>query len=265
MANEIDIHISKEQVAELPIVKFEGDITLIDRREDVAEAVAYLRSQPLVGFDTETKPNFRKGMSNTVSLMQVSSEERTFLFRLNKIGLCEELCEFMECKDVLKVGLSLKDDFHMLHQIGAFEQANFVELQDMVKKFRITDASLQKIYAILFGERISKAQRLTNWEAATLTPAQMAYASLDAWACQRIYRLLEQGTWRPEESPYAVPHVEETITPEQAEKRARRKLECQQYRERQAAKAAETPKSETAKPKRTRQRKRPTTPPPSAN
>lgn len=265
MANEIDIHISKEQVAELPTVKFEGDITLIDRREDVAEAVAYLRSQPLVGFDTETKPNFRKGMSNTVSLMQVSSEERSFLFRLNKIGFCDELREFMECEDVLKVGLSLKDDFHMLHQIGSFEQANFVELQDMVKEFRITDASLQKIYAILFGERISKAQRLTNWEAATLTPAQMAYASLDAWACQRIYRLLEHGTWRPEESPYAVPHVEETITPEQAEKRARRKLERQQRKERRAAaRDAEATQGIPAR-KRTRQRKRPTPPPPPAN
>lgn len=280
MDNSIDIHISKEQIAELPTVRFQGDITLVERREDVAGAVEYLRAQRIVGFDTETKPNFRKGMANRVSLMQVSGDERSFLFRLNKIGFCPELKELLECTDVLKVGLSLKDDFHMLRQLGEFAEANFVELQDLVKQFRITDASLQKIYAILFGERISKAQRLTNWEASTLTPAQMAYASLDAWACQRIYRLLEEEGWSPEESPYAVPHVEEVVTPEQAEKRARRKLERQQRKERRAAEAeahnagesGEAPKprkqSRSAKPanskksptSRSRSRKKPSAP-----
>lgn len=199
-----DIAITKQQVAELPTVKFDGAITLVEKPEEVAEAVAYLRSCDVVGFDTETKPSFRKGQTNKVSLIQVSTADRCFLFRLNKTGFTDELREFMECDDVVKVGLSLKDDFHVLHRIAPFEPAGFVELQTMVREYHITDASLQKIYAILFGERISKSQRLTNWEAAQLTPSQMVYASIDAWACLRIYRFLTSGAYRPAESPYKV-------------------------------------------------------------
>ena len=207
---KFDISISKQQGAELPTVKFDGAITLIDRPGDVPEAMDYLRHQPLVGFDTETKPNFRKGMTNKVSLIQVATEDRSFLFRLNKIGFCQEIKEFMECEDVLKVGLSLKDDFHVLHKVSPFTPANFIELQEMVRDYHITDASLQKIYAILFGERISKSQRLTNWEAAQLTTPQMVYASIDAWACQRIYRRLVSGEFVPSQSPYIVKPEETT-------------------------------------------------------
>lgn len=207
--DKFDISITKQQVAELPTVKFEGAITLIERPADVADALAFIRSQQIVGFDTETKPNFRKGMTNKVSLIQVATEERSFLFRLNKLGFLEELKDFLECRDVLKVGLSLKDDFHVLHRVSPFTPANFIELQEMVKQYHIADASLQKIYAILFGAKISKSQRLTNWEAPQLTPQQMVYASIDAWACQRIYRLLTSGGFDPATSPYRLP---DTIT-----------------------------------------------------
>lgn len=200
----IQISITKEQVATLPTVKFDGAITLVEKPEDVAPALRFLREQQIVGFDTETKPNFRKGVTNKVSLIQVATEDRSFLFRLNKLGFTPELKEFMECEDVLKVGLSLKDDFHVLHRISPFTPANFVELQEMVKRYSITDASLQKIYAIIFGGRISKSQRLTNWEAPSLTPSQMVYASIDAWACQRIYRRLVSGEFIPKDSPYVV-------------------------------------------------------------
>ena len=117
---------------------------MIEHPEDVAEAISYLRGHDIVGFDTETKPNFKKGMTNRVSLIQVSTEDRSFLFRLNKMGFTPELREFMECEDVLKVGLSLKDDFHVLHKAGEFEPRNFVDLQNMVKKYHISDSSLQK-------------------------------------------------------------------------------------------------------------------------
>lgn len=200
----LNIAITKQQLAELPTVGFDGAITVIDNTADVADAVRFLRSRQAVGFDTETKPNFRKGMTNKVSLIQVATEDHSYLFRLNKIGFPPELKEFMECDDVIKVGLSLKDDFHVLHRICEFEPANFVELQDLVRRFHISDMSLQKIYGILFGGRISKSQRLTNWEAATLTPSQMCYASIDAWACLRIYKLLKSHSFNPENSPYIV-------------------------------------------------------------
>ena len=205
MANDtIDISISKEEVAMMPTVKFGGAITLIDNPADVAPAIEYLRQADIVGFDTETKPNFRRGVANKVSLIQVSTDDRSFLFRLNKLGFTPEIKDFLECDDVLKVGLSLKDDFHSLRRVGQFNQANFVELQEMVRRFGIRDSSLRKVYAIIFGERISKAQRLSNWEAPTLTVAQMVYASIDAWACQRIYRTLIAGEFIPEESPFVM-------------------------------------------------------------
>lgn len=212
MDNEsFSIAIDKKCVAEMPTVTFAGAITVIERAEEVAAAVSFLRSHDVVGFDTETKPNFRKGMTNRVSLIQVSTEDHSFLFRINKMGFTPELREFMECEDVIKVGLSLKDDFHMLHQVGEFEPRGFVELQEMVKKYHITDASLQKIYAILFGHRISKGQRLTNWEAQMLTEPQMIYASIDAWACRHIYIHLISGDFVPAASPY-VRHEEETAS-----------------------------------------------------
>lgn len=207
------IAITKEQLSKLPPVEFAGAITVVSEPEDVAAAVEFLRSQDVVGFDTETKPNFKKGMTNKVSLIQVSTEDHSYLFRLNKIGFTPELKEFMECDDVVKVGLSLKDDFHVLHRIAEFEPRNFIDLQEVVKRFSISDLSLQKIYAILFGHRIYKSQRLTNWEASTLTPSQMVYASIDAWACLRIYRLLHSRTFIPEESPYKIIATE---APEQA-------------------------------------------------
>lgn len=207
------IAIDKRKVAEMPIVTFSGAITVVEQPGDAAEAVRYLRGQSIVGFDTETKPNFRKGMTNRVSLIQVATEQHSFLFRINKMGFTPELKEFMECDDIVKIGLSLKDDFHMLHMIGDFEPHNFVELQEMVKKYHITDSSLQKIYAILFNQRISKGQRLTNWEATKLTGPQMIYASIDAWACLKIYRYLNSGQFDPSTSPYIVPDTPEATPP----------------------------------------------------
>ena len=108
----------------------------------------------------------------------------------------------MECEDVVKVGLSLRDDFHVLHRLAPFEPANFVDLQNVVKTFHIADSSLQKIYGIIFNGRISKSQRLSNWEAAQLSPGQLIYASIDAWACLRIYKHLMDGCFDPAESEY---------------------------------------------------------------
>lgn len=189
----------------MPTVEFPGKITVLDTVDDARAALRYLRKCQAVGFDTETKPNFRKGQTNTVSLIQVSTLDHSFLFRLNKLGFFQELRDFMEADDVLKIGLSLRDDFHVLHRVAAFEPRNFVDLQNIVKTFNITDSSLQKIYGILFNGRISKSQRLSNWEAVELSPGQQTYASIDAWACLRIYNYLTEGHFKPEESVYLHP------------------------------------------------------------
>ena len=109
---------------------------------------------------------------------------------------------FLENGDVNKIGLSLKDDFHSLAKLAEFEPQGFIELQSFVKDYQISDNSLQKIYGIIFNQRISKNQRLTNWEASELTESQQHYAAIDAWACQRIYNHLRAGNFHPETSPY---------------------------------------------------------------
>lgn len=186
--------IDKETLSKLPAETFTGRIELVQTPAAAEKAMRYLMDQPIVGFDTETRPSFRKGDNHKVALMQLSTDNICFLIRLNRLGVFPALKEFLECESVVKIGLSTKDDFHMLNILTHVEPKGFVELQSMVKDYGIGEASLTKIYALLFDKRISKAQRLTNWEAVELTPAQQHYAALDAWACLKIYReLISRG------------------------------------------------------------------------
>lgn len=182
--------ISKDAIAELEVEEFTGRIIPIITEKDTIKAVAYLKQFRRVGFDTETRPSFRKGQRYKVSLIQIATEETCFLFRLNHIDIPPALKEFLECKETLKIGLSLKDDFNALRKRAEVTPANFLDLQSYVGQFGIEDASLQKIYAILFNKKISKGQRLTNWDADVLTESQQKYAALDAWACLKIYNQL---------------------------------------------------------------------------
>lgn len=177
----------------MPKVQFAGRIFIIYTEEEARKAVAYLNKYPIVGVDTETRPSFRKGANHKVALLQIATEDTCFLFRLNLLGLPDFLEDFLQ-NDVLKVGLSLKDDFAMLRKRnrGDLREGNWVELQDYVPLFGIEEKSLQKVYALLFGKKISKSQRLSNWEADVLTEAQQLYAATDAWACVMIYNYLEQ-------------------------------------------------------------------------
>mgnify|MGYP001541232652 CR=1 FL=1 len=174
-------------------LEFKGRIITILSKEEADKAVEYLLRFPIVGFDTETRPSFKKGQRYKISLMQISTDDTCFLFRLNHIGIPESLEKFLKSSSTLKIGLSLRDDFGAIRKRSDIEPANFLDLQNYVGQFGIEDASLQKIYAILFQKKISKGQRLTNWEADVLTDSQKKYAALDAWACLRIYNLLNQA------------------------------------------------------------------------
>lgn len=215
--SQLNISIPKDKIHELPTVTFDGEITVVDTLEAAEKAIVELSAETIVGFDTETKPTFRKGRGNPVALMQISTSGHGYLFRLNKIGFPESLRRFIENPSIKKIGLSLKDDFFVMHRSSEFEPAGFVDLQPFVREYAIIDCSLQRIYAIIFGMRISKSQRLSNWEAPKLTPAQQAYATIDAWACLKIYNHLLQGQFHPEESPYIVePQLEEEKSAPQA-------------------------------------------------
>ena len=190
---QIKSTITKAEIAQMPIVQFPGRIFVIYTETDAEKAVAYLKSQQIVGVDTETRPSFKRGRSHKVALLQIATADTCFLFRLNQIGVPAILQDFL-MGDTLKIGLSLKDDFMMLSrrkEVHA-EEGNWIELQDYVGRFGIEDRSLQKIFANLFGKKISKAQRLSNWEAESLSDSQINYAATDAWACVEIYNCLAE-------------------------------------------------------------------------
>lgn len=182
--------ITKEQVAELSQETFSGSIHVIDKIEQVPEAVSFLSSQEALGFDTETKPAFKRGQVNKVALMQLATKDECFLFRLNRIGYPDELEGIIINPSIKKIGLSLRDDFAAIRKRSGLKPHNFIDLQSYVDKFGIEVNSLQKIYAVLFAKKISKSKRVSNWEADTLSPAQKSYAAIDAWACLRIYDYL---------------------------------------------------------------------------
>ncbi|MDR1257706.1 MAG: 3'-5' exonuclease domain-containing protein 2 [Tannerellaceae bacterium] len=184
--------ITKDEIALLPTEEYKGRIIVIDKKKDAGLAVEYLSKYLKVGFDTETRPSFKKGQRFKVALIQISTEDVCFLFRLNKIGIPHSLENFLSDDSIQKIGLSLRDDFGAVRKRTNAELSNFLDLQDYVGRFGIIDASLQKIYAILFGKKISKGQRLTNWEADTLSESQKKYAALDAWACLVIYNQLNK-------------------------------------------------------------------------
>ena len=186
--------IDKESLQDLPLEKFTGRIHLYESDAiPSGVASAWLR-EPLMGFDTESKPVFVRGMHSRVSLLQLAGADDCWLIRLAGHPFPQILADLFNSPDVTKVGLSSKDDFHQLRAVCPdFAPQGVVELQSMVKDYGIEEMSLQKIYAILFGRRISKAQRLSNWEADELSEAQQQYAALDAWAVRQIYlRLLEK-------------------------------------------------------------------------
>ncbi len=179
--------ITKEEVNLLPVVVFEGEITIVDDLSKIKPAITELRKSKIVGLDTETKPSFTRGTHHKVSLVQISTLEHCYLFRLNKIDFPAELAEFLADSNIKKIGLSLRDDFSGLNKRHEFKPLNFVDIQTIAQTYGIMELSLQKIYAILFDKKISKSQRLSNWESPELTEQQLRYAATDAWASLQIY------------------------------------------------------------------------------
>lgn len=199
------IAISKDVVAEMPVVECPVGITVVDTPEKARMALRELTRAKVVGFDTETRPSFQRGRMFKVALMQLSTDDHCFLFRLNVLGISEHLRHFLEDPEIIKIGLSVHDDFHVMRRlVDDLYPQGFIDLQEYVKYFHINDISLQKIYAIVYGMKISKNQRLTNWEAPVLTDLQQKYAAIDAWACLRLYRTFRSGEFHPDESPYVV-------------------------------------------------------------
>ena len=199
----------KKKIPTLSRVIFPGRIIVVLNEREADKAVDYLLNAELLGFDTETKPSFSKGHQNTVALLQVSTNDTCFLFLLHRTGLCPSIKKLLETTKVRKIGLSWHDDILSLKKCGEFQPKGFIDLQDHMKELGIEDTGLAKLYANIFGQRISKREQLSNWEADVLSEKQKAYAATDAWACVMLYkeylRLKETNDYElvvvPEENP----------------------------------------------------------------
>ena len=186
-------NITVEELAEHELSWFKGEIVLVDNLKTFYEIFPKLLRTDLLGFDTETRPTFRKGRKNAVSLIQLSTEDLACLFRINKIGIPDELTSLLSDPSVIKAGVAVHDDIRFLKGIRKFNPDGFIDLQTLVKDFGIQSSGLKKLTAIILGFRISKRQQVTDWEAEQLTEAQQIYAATDAWVCHQIYKKLVNG------------------------------------------------------------------------
>jgi ribonuclease D len=182
--------ISKEELLLLPKGQFQGQIHLIDQASKADTVCKILAHEPILGFDTETKPSFTKGQVHRVSLLQLSTQSDSYLFRLNKIGLVGGILGILSNPHQLKIGIAIHDDIRHLKQLHPFRAEGFIELQDFVRQYGIENSGFSKLSGIILNFRISKSQQLTNWENDELTPPQQMYAATDAWAAFEIYKAL---------------------------------------------------------------------------
>jgi len=184
--------VSKDELKEYSVSRFEGEVSVLESTKGVDEAVQYLSKFKFLGFDTESKPTFVKGKTNIngIALLQLSTDKKAFLFRLNKFEMTESLKKLLENPNILKVGSATHGDIPIiakLYKKGDFHPKGFVDIQIVGKKHGIETVGLAKLTAILLNFRISKRQQLSNWEANELTDAQINYAATDAWACYKLY------------------------------------------------------------------------------
>lgn len=189
----ISFQITKEEINELPLGQFEGEIYLINRVEEVEEVVEFLGTQSILGFDTETKPAFRKGVINPVSLLQLSTKTQAFLFRLNEVGFPNDLRTLLEREHIVKVGAAVHDDLKGLSRLtDSFYPNSFFDLNDELKKVGFHNVGVRNLCGMVLKMRISKSEQVSNWEAPVLTEKQQRYAATDAWACLEIFQLLKK-------------------------------------------------------------------------
>ncbi|MCF8225753.1 MAG: 3'-5' exonuclease domain-containing protein 2 [Bacteroidales bacterium] len=185
--------IAKEEINRMEVRQFEGEIRIIDDMHSYNKAMEEIRHHSYLGFDTETRPAFRKGEVNDIALIQLSNEDVAWLFRVNKIGMPPALLKLFESDRFLKIGVGLKDDMRKMRQLASFNPAGFLELQKYVEAFNIESKSLKKLVAIVLGYKISKSQQISNWEAKELSDKQIRYAATDAWVSLMVYNKLKSS------------------------------------------------------------------------
>ncbi|MBX2965582.1 MAG: 3'-5' exonuclease domain-containing protein 2 [Cyclobacteriaceae bacterium] len=185
-----NLTISQEEISALPLKSFKGKIVLLQEESKIQRAFDEIKEHTAIGFDTETRPSFKKGVIHSVSLMQVAIPDKVFLVRLNQTGLTKPILDFLENGVVRKAGIGIRDDIKALVRLSRFQPGGFTELSALARGAGLQVESVKKLAALLLGFRISKSAQTSNWEAATLTKKQLEYAATDAWVCLEIYKKL---------------------------------------------------------------------------
>ncbi|MGQ1890349.1 3'-5' exonuclease [Thermophagus sp. OGC60D27] len=184
--------ITKDDIKELPLKQFEGPVNVVEDPLQATAIAEKLKNEKIIGFDTETKPSFKKGVSNKVALLQLSTDDEAFLFRLNITGFNEPLAHLLSNAKIKKVGVGIRDDLRGLQRLSKFTPKGFIDIQELAPKYGIEVLSLKNLAGLLLGIRISKRQRLSNWEAESLSEGQILYAATDAWVALKIYRKIKK-------------------------------------------------------------------------
>jgi ribonuclease D len=177
------------------LIFFEGKTIVVDNTEKCNNAIDYLSKQKILGFDTETRPAFNRedSQNRKVALLQLSDDKRAYLFRLNKIGLPESICNLLANPKVIKIGAAIHDDIKTLQRLTPFMPKAFLDIQKVVEEYGIMQCkALKALSEIILNATISKSQRLSNWERHDLSDAQQRYAATDAWICRKIYLKLQE-------------------------------------------------------------------------
>lgn len=220
--------IDNDSVAAMSAVRFDGKIVIVDHADQIEAACNDLMRCDIIGFDTETRPSFKAGVTHKVSLLQLSTDKRCYLFRLNRIRLDNRILKILCSKRVMKVGADVAGDIRSLHALRDFKEEGFIDLQHEAPRYGIEDKSLRKLSAIVLGQRVSKAQRLSNWEAGKLTEQQCEYAATDAWVCIRILEALRKT------EPVATdePKQEETASTQQQQQQSEQQADTPRHKAR---------------------------------
>ncbi|HOP05035.1 MAG TPA: 3'-5' exonuclease [Tenuifilaceae bacterium] len=179
--------IDNESVAQLPRIFYEGQIVVINSEDEIRRWLPELLKEKIIGFDTETKPSFKKGESNSIALLQLATEKLALLIRVKHTGFPKELIKLVENPQILKIGAAIHDDLKSMSKIAKFKHEGFIDLQQVVPNYGIENLSVRKMAAIVLGKKVSKSQQLSNWDAPSLSEAQQQYAAIDAWVCREIY------------------------------------------------------------------------------
>jgi ribonuclease D len=190
--------IAREDLANLPIRRYEGTVSQVATLQDLEEARADFRQERVVGLDTETRPSFRKGESHLPCLVQAATAQAVYLFQLRRLEVFPALVELLAGPATVKAGVGLAHDLRQLKLVFPFTVANALDLGVVARRRGIGQTGVRNLAGMFLGFRIPKGNRTSNWERLPLSPAQITYAATDAWASRELYLRFESLGMLPE-------------------------------------------------------------------